>query len=144
MKELHRTLPIHDFKIPANVIQTEFCADENCSQKIKEWMPREKSPPIVEKNEPERRLKIIKPFNEDEFEFQQGISPDVQQIRLEAERAFGVGDVTWTVDNGQVGNGDSVFWQIDEGRHQIRAKASTGEEDSIEITVISSLQKSNQ
>ncbi len=138
MNEVHKSIPIHQFIPPPTVEKRSF--DTHI-----EWLSKkiDYNKVDIEKIDTSK-FRIIKPFDQDVFEFQSDIPADVQQIKLQTTPIFDGESLNWFVDDKPIEpktgtSGDSIFWQISAGEHLIRvvkhASNKPLQEDSIRVSV---------
>ena len=80
--------------------------------------------------QPTDQFRIITPFANDLYLFDQNKPAGYQKIKLEASEA-----AKWYVDDKSVGEGQSVLWELVRGLHQIKAVSENNEERKVDINV---------
>ena len=81
----------------------------------------------------QKRLKIVKPQNGEEFIISDDLSGAVQSIEL---KAIADGELYWFIDGCFLAKTDhSATWQLQKGRHEITCTTTAGQSASAEITV---------
>jgi hypothetical protein len=78
---------------------------------------------------PADQFRIITPFANDLYLFDQNKPAGYQKIKLEASQS-----AKWYVDEKSVGEGKSVLWELVRGLHQIKA-VSGAEERVVQVNV---------
>jgi penicillin-binding protein 1C len=139
MNEIHRGQTKAEFPIPETVGKHTFClaetylavsSDAGCQKTVEEWVPKGRLPEkqtATEKQTADKNqsappaLRIVSPFDLDEFEFNANIPAETQQIKLQVEKAPFIGPVSWFVNQQKIGQGDFLFWPIQRGEFIIYA-----------------------
>lgn len=138
MNEVHKSTPVHEFVPPPTVEKRLFDTQI-------EWISKniDYSAVAVEKIDT-ITFRIIKPFDQDVFEFQSDVPADVQQIKLQTTPLEKGERLEWFVDgvalnSSNTQTNDSIFWPIVAGEHIIKAVKYAAnkplQEDSIRVTV---------
>lgn len=136
MKLTHRGREPRSFDIPAGVEKRSVCEDAHasCAGGF-EWFVQEQAP--VAQAEQKEPLRIVKPFDGDEFKLSSLVHDGSNELLLQAEALFTWTKLQWLVNDIEVGEENNFWWKPKPGRYVIRARAWDNEGKEYNSTPVS-------
>jgi membrane carboxypeptidase/penicillin-binding protein PbpC len=125
MVAAHRNIPPHEFLVPDGVEKLSI------SNNNTEWFIKNEHFDV--QNEQEEKIKILNPFDGDEFFLSSLVRGEAQKLLLKAEVQSSESVIIWLVNGKQIGQGKKIWWNPKKGIFEIRAQLE--DDKSINKTV---------
>jgi len=122
MERVHRGLKPAEFVVPTGVEKRPACYDTVavCEEGFEWFLKNDKHMAQVPQ---EALLRIIKPFNSDEFELSSYVEGNARELLFEAASTATMQQIKWFIDGKPAGTGRKIWWKPQRGQHIIHIEA---------------------